>query len=126
MLRSCKYCGSIHDRSYQCPYKPVRKKEATYIDKFRRLRVWTNKSKEIRERDRHLCQMCIREFPARYTFTNIEVHHIVPIIEDWSKRLNNDYLISLCAPHHKLAEDGQIDRQTLIDIAKKQEENNKI
>ncbi|WP_066316934.1 HNH endonuclease [Bacillus sp. FJAT-29814] len=124
MLKSCKYCGGIHDRSYVCPRKPVRTKQPTYIDKFRRTRAWTNKSKQIRERDKHLCQVCIRKLhntQQQYNFTNIEVHHIVPIVEDWNKRLDDENLISLCSNHHKMADAGEIGRVELLEITKAQE-----
>src|SRR4051812_15779288 len=104
MLKSCSHCGSIHDRNYQCPSKPKRLKEPTYIDKFRWSRRWTNKRKQINERDKHLCQVCIRKLyntHQQYNFTNIEVHHIVPIAEDYHKRLDDDNLICLCSYHHK-------------------------
>ena len=29
MLRSCSYCGRIHDSKYKCADKPVRKKQIT-------------------------------------------------------------------------------------------------
>lgn len=124
MLKSCNYCGGIHDRTYQCPSKPNRKNKVTHVDKFRRLRVWTNKSKQIKQRDRHLCQICIRELyetQIKYNFTNLEVHHIVPIIEDWDKRLEDMNLITLCSFHHKMAEKGQIGKEELLSIVREQE-----
>jgi 5-methylcytosine-specific restriction protein A len=119
MLKSCKYCGGIHDRTYQCPSKPKRTKQPTYIDKFRRLRVWTNKSKQIRERDKHLCQICLRELyhtQIKYNFTNIEVHHIESLAEAWDKRLDDGNLICLCSYHHKMAEQGEISKSELLEI----------
>jgi predicted HNH restriction endonuclease len=121
MLKSCSYCGSIHPRTYQCPSKPKRVKEPTYIDKFRWSRRWTNKRKQINDRDRHLCQVCIRELhntQLRYNFTNIEVHHIVPLIEDFNLRLDDDNLICLCSMHHKMAERVEISRSELFGIVR--------
>ncbi|MCJ8008108.1 HNH endonuclease [Lederbergia wuyishanensis] len=125
MLKSCKYCGGIHDRKYKCPHKPKRTNyKTTYIDKFRWSKVWQKKRNHIKERDKHLCQVCIRELhntQLKYNFHNIEVHHIVPIAEDWNKRLDDDYLISLCKYHHELAECGEISREELLEIVKEQE-----
>lgn len=124
MLRSCKYCGGIHDRKYICPSKPVRTKVPTYIDKFRWSKSWQKKRKQINERDKHMCQVCIRELhntQTKYNFTHVEVHHILAIHEDWNKRLDDDNLVCLCAGHHKMAECGEISKGELLDIVKEQE-----
>jgi 5-methylcytosine-specific restriction endonuclease McrA len=116
VLKSCQYCGGIHARAYQCPSKPKRIKEPTYIDKFRWSRRWATKRKQINERDKYLCQVCIREHhhtQPKYNFTNIEVHHIIPIVENWNMRLEDDNLICLCSSHHKMAESGEIDKAVL-------------
>lgn len=126
MLRSCSHCGKIHDRKYNCPMKPKRNYKVTHIDKFRWSKSWQKKRKQINERDKHLCQICIREryhTQLKYNFTNIEVHHIVPIAEDWDKRLDDDNLICLCSSHHKMAEDGTITREELLEIVREQEGN---
>lgn len=63
MLKSCKYCGRIHDSKYICPNKPIRNKYKvnTEEDKFRNTYVWQKKRKYIKERDKGLCQVCIRK-----------------------------------------------------------------
>jgi len=79
------------------------------------------KSKWIRERDKYLCQVCLLELyntQNKYNFNNIEVHHIVPLIENWNKSLDDTNLISLCAYHHKMADSGQIPRDELIGIVR--------
>lgn len=99
MLRSCKYCGRIHDSKYQCSSRPVRRKIRTKQNSFRSTEAWKRKSLEIRERDKYLCQICMRKLygtTQQYNNREIEVHHIVPIAEDWDGRLDNDNLISLC------------------------------
>uniref|UniRef100_UPI0013DE6288 HNH endonuclease n=1 Tax=Mediterraneibacter glycyrrhizinilyticus TaxID=342942 RepID=UPI0013DE6288 len=52
---------------------------------------------------------------------NISVHHIVPIAEDWERRLDDENLITLCSKHHEMAERGEIKRKKLLSIAKEQE-----
>jgi 5-methylcytosine-specific restriction endonuclease McrA len=130
MLKSCSFCGGIHDRKYQCPKKPVRTKKITHVDKFRSTQAWQRKRKQIREdRDKHMCQVCIRELyntQQKYNFTNISVHHIVPVAEDYSKRLEDSHLITLCSYHHSLAEYGDISRGELLKIVEEQEEKNNI
>lgn len=117
MLKSCRYCGRIQPRNHECDAKPARQKKLTHIDKFRWTQAWKKKRAAIRDRDKNLCQLCIREQPVRYTFEDIEVHHIVPIHENWDKRLDDVNLISLCSAHHKQAEIGQILRDKLLRIA---------
>ena len=85
--------------------------------------MWTNKSIEIRQRDRYLCQVCLRNLYNTLDFLNhknVDVHHITPIEEDYNRRLDNDNLISLCRYHHKMADDGKIPRQELYKIAEEQ------
>lgn len=50
MLKSCKYCGRIHDSKYDCGKKPQRKKQGNEKDKFRWSRKWTEKREDIKER----------------------------------------------------------------------------
>lgn len=45
-----------------------------------------------------------------------EVHHIVPIEEDYSKRLDYDNLILLCPMHHNLVHERQSKLQTFMQI----------
>lgn len=125
MLKSCKYCGKVHDSRYDCGHKPVRRKKIrTTQNSFRSTQAWKQKSLEIRERDHYLCQVCLRNLYGtinRYNNRQIEVHHIVPLIEDYDRRLDNDNLISLCTMHHGMAEDAGIPREVLTEIARQQE-----
>lgn len=124
MLKSCSYCGGMHQRGQHCPSKPKQVYKVTYIDRFRKGRQWQKKRKDIVERDKYLCQICIRErhnTQLKYNFTNIEVHHITPVNEDWDKRLDQMNLISLCSYHHHMAERGAISRGELFDIVEEQE-----
>lgn len=103
-----------------CPYKRHRTKDRDYnADRFRKSTRWTNKSLQIRQRDKYLCQICIRKLYNTinvYTYKGVEVHHIVPINEDYDKRLDDDNLITLCQIHHKMADKGLIPREVLQNI----------
>ena len=116
---TCKYCGVVR-RGHQCPHrKTYHKKGNKKSDAFRKTKMWTNKSIEIRQRDRYLCQVCLRNLYNTLDFLNhknVDVHHITPIEEDYNRRLDNDNLISLCRYHHKMADDGKIPRKVLYDI----------
>lgn len=116
MLVSCSYCGGYHNRGYKCKAKPSRTKEHTSASKFRSKRIWTEKARAIKTRDKHLCQWCLTQ-DNKYTFEGLEVHHIIPISMDWSKRLDDYNLVTLCSYHHKMADKQQLDNGILFDIA---------
>ena len=116
---TCSRCGIVK-RGHICPYKTYRKKEKnTEADKFRKSKAWTNKSIEIRQRDRYLCRVCeanLYNTINQFNYNKLEVHHITPVAEEYNKRLNNDNLITLCNYHHKLAEAGEIPREELQNL----------
>lgn len=124
MLKTCSRCGIVPE-DHVCPYsiqrkykldKRYREEKNSPQDKFRKTYRWTKKAKEIKERDHYLCQVCIRDkYNTIYTYNynKLEVHHIIPLSEDYSKRLDNDNLITLCDYHHKMADDGVIPKKEL-------------
>lgn len=126
MLKSCKYCGRIHKKDFVCPMKPKTNKfKTSEADKFRWTKAWQKKRKEIKERDKHLCQVCIRKLYntiKKYNYDDLEVHHIIPIKEDYELRLEDTNLITICSYHHELAEKGDIPKDELLAIVKAQED----
>lgn len=125
MLRSCKHCGKIHDTKYDCGRKPIYKKATGgkgYF--FRKSEAWTKKSLEIRERDGYLCQICIRKLHntlRQYNYDTLSVHHIVPVNEEYDKRLDDTNLLTVCRMHHEMCEGGLISRTEQLEIAREQE-----
>ena len=114
MLKTCSVCGKIHDMNIVCK-RPTTKKE-TKANSFRKTNKWTEKSKSIRKRDKYLCKICLSgkyDTNYKYTHKELEVHHIVPIEEDYSLRLDSNNLITLCRMHHEMAEKGKISRDEL-------------
>lgn len=123
MLKSCSNCGRIHNRGERCPNKKERPrlKNATEMSRFRSSIAWQKTRREIKVRDKFMCQVCVTEkynTTLKYNFTNLEVHHIVPIFEDWNLRLDMNNCITLCRYHHELAEDGTISRKELMNLVK--------
>jgi len=116
MLVSCSYCGGYHNRGYKCKAKPSRTKEHTSASKFRSKRVWTEKARAIKKRDKYLCQWCLNQDHC-FSFQGLEVHHIVPISMDWDKRLDDYNLITLCSFHHKQADKQQLNNAILLEYA---------
>lgn len=123
--KACIYCGKIHDRKIICGNKRKRlmKVRNTRADKFRSSAEWQHKRHEIKERDMYLCQVCIRSVGLDvnpYAKSNVSVHHIIALQQNFDKKLDNDNLITLCAYHHKQADDGKISVQTLQKIVAEQ------
>lgn len=112
MKRTCSYCGMIHEMGFECPKKPVYKKDnADYIIRFRNSYKWKVKREEIKKRDLYLCQGCLHGWNGverRLNGDSLQVHHIEPINKAWDKRLDNDNLITLCPHCHALAEESGI------------------
>lgn len=124
MLRSCQYCGKIHDSKFICSQKPQRKKYNTEANKFRNTNKWHIKREEIKKRDLYLCQICIRELYNtinKYNTEDLQVHHNIPLKEDYNKRLDNNNLITLCKYHHEMCECGKIPREEIQGIINEQE-----
>ena len=113
---TCSKCGIV-PRGHKCPYKTYKKKAYdTEADKFRKSKRWTNKSTEVRQRDRYLCKVCMANLYntiQQLNFNEVEVHHIEKLNENFNKRLDNDNLITLCRYHHKMADDGKIPKEVL-------------
>lgn len=121
MLKTCKYCGRIHDIRHICQQKATRisannYRHGTAADKFRRSLAWTEMSRRIRARDFFMCLCCADGIPKDDgTFNtietdNISVHHIIPIEENYELRLDETNLISVCSSHHEACESQQISR----------------
>lgn len=125
MLKSCKYCGKIHDSKFDCGKKPIRKKiRHTKSSRFRSSQDWKDKAIEIKERDHYLCQICLRGLygaTRRINCNNLSVHHAKKIETDWDKRLDNNNLITVCDMHHRMCEDGTIPYGIVRDIIEEQE-----
>ncbi|WP_026887169.1 HNH endonuclease [Clostridium beijerinckii] len=122
MLKSCYRCGRVHEHSFKCQAMKVQRiKPNTIANKFRNTQAWKKKRKIVFDRDKGLCQLCIRNLYDTYgrIYNNsIEVHHIEPINENYDLRLEDSNLISLCTYHHKRADRGEISREVLKDIIK--------
>ncbi|KAK9680614.1 Phage terminase, small subunit [Popillia japonica] len=67
MLKSCQYCGRVHDVKHDCGKRPQPRKKKSEIDRFRWSPAWKSKRAEIRERDSHVCQVCIRGLWFRWS-----------------------------------------------------------
>lgn len=120
MLYACSRCGKIHPWG-QCPKGPkperiYKKKERTAVVRFRSSAAWQRKQKEILQRDRYLCKMCLAR--GVLTTKNLSVHHIIPIRENDKLKLVDDNLITLCGRDHAIVEDDVSFRPVLQQLVK--------
>ena len=118
MYKSCSRCGKIHDSNFKCNVGKVYIKDNEH--KLRSTNKWTQKSLEIRERANYLCEVCRDE--GKITYENLEVHHITKVRDDESLLLDNYNLICLCQEHHKQADKCMIDKDYLLSLAKRRED----
>lgn len=117
MFKACSRCGKIHAQGHRC-YANSRNydKHDAETRKFRNSKEWKHKAEEIKERDKFLCQICLKN--NIFNFKELSVHHITPIAENQALRLENSNLITLCEKHHKECERGKIPRteqQAIVD-----------
>ena len=117
MYKTCSRCGKIHKHGETC-YKNSRNyyKADPEVRAFRNSTAWKDKTEEIRTRDKQLCVICFSK--NIYNYKMLSVHHITPLQEDWSRRLDNDNLITVCEEHHRQCEQGKISRSEQYKILK--------
>lgn len=117
MYKSCTRCGRVHDAAYKCTLRYPNPRGLE--DKLRSQRKWTKKSLEIREASQNLCAVCREE--GKFTYDDLEVHHIEKLRQAPEKLLDDDNLICLCTFHHKLADEGKLDPDYLRELARKRQ-----
>ena len=116
MLKTCIYCGRVHPKGFVCPHKPkTQNKYDKQIDVFRGSSQWKSKRAHIFKRDLYMCRVCLEN--GIYCSGDLSVHHITPIASDYSRRLDDDNLITLCSYHHEAAEKGEIPSEHLRALA---------
>lgn len=123
MLKACSYCGGIHEG--ECPHKPKRNYKQEHANasdsrrkerKFRSSVEWQDCRRDILDRDKHLCRLCLHEDNYISVGERLDVHHIEPLHEAWKKRTDEKNLITLCKMHHYKADHGEYKREYLKKI----------
>nr|DAZ39092.1 MAG TPA: NinG recombination protein [Caudoviricetes sp.] len=117
MLKACGYCGKIHDINTTCPKKPARHYHKTTTDKLRNTYRWQRKREQIRQDAHHMCEMCKAE--GIITTKGLEIHHIIKLSQAPDLLTDDDNLVCLCVPHHKQADNGEINPIYLKQLAQK-------
>lgn len=111
--RYCQVCGKIHEG--RCKRECISGERNSQADKFRNTQLWKRTAKLILERDFHCCRVCLAA--GMLTNRSLSVHHIVPLAEDYERRLDEGNLITLCPFCHAKAERGGISRARLFELA---------
>lgn len=135
MLRSCPYCGRIHDMTMVCLKKQeaLDKREASRNHKrtdgadvkFRNTSRWRQIRDYVYHRDRCLCLCCLAELEGtdiKYNTEDLSVHHIIPLREDLSRSADASNLITVCRLHHEMCEVGAIPRDVQLKLAELSEQ----
>ena len=118
MYKACSKCGKLHSYNYKCnASRPIRNDNES---KLRNKNKWHKKSEEIREASNYLCSICKEE--GRYNYKHIEVHHIDKLRDRPDRLLDNYNLVALCIEHHRLADEGKIDKDYLFKLARDRED----
>lgn len=135
MLRSCPYCGRIHEMALICEKKQeaLDKREAARNKKrtdgadvrFRNSSRWRQIRDLVYHRDRCLCLCCMAELEGtdvKYNTEGLSVHHIVPLREDLTRGADTSNLITVCRTHHEMCEEGAIPRAIQVKLAQLSEQ----
>ncbi|QOY37054.1 HNH endonuclease [Anaerobacillus isosaccharinicus] len=114
-LKPCSksHCPNLTYETYCDQHKSVKAENNRYYDKYHRSdrskkfyhsKAWKRVRELIKIRDNGLCRHCLEN--KRITVGTI-VDHIIPLEQDWDKRLHEDNLQLLCQSCHnkKTAED---------------------
>lgn len=104
MMRYCNYngCNRRIDRGLYCDEHKPKRKHQSKNKPFYRSPEWQRMREYIYERDGGCCKEC-----GRFVFgRQAHIHHIVPISENPSLKLDPNNLILLCESCHKKVEEG--------------------
>lgn len=105
--RLCTVCGRVHTGRCKAGY--AEKQRNSQADKFRNTQLWKRTARAILERDFHCCRVCLER--GRLVNRGLSVHHITPLAEDFSLRLDETNLITLCRICHDQLEAGPFSRR---------------
>ena len=115
MLRSCQWCGKVHDSRIDCGHRPKKIFQRSADEMGRYTSAWIRKSHDIKERSKWLCAICLDE--GVLTYDGLETHHIIKIVDRPDLLLEDSNLICLCSRHHREADRGEIEPERLRRLA---------
>ena len=119
MWKACSRCGKIHPANYKCNVGKVYR--GGEERRLRNKNIWHEKSRDIRESSHYLCAVCKDQ--GIITYKDVEVHHIEKLKDREDLLLDDENLVCLCRYHHKMADEGKIDKDYLKGLAKERDSN---
>ena len=115
MLKSCKYCGRVHDSKYDCGRKPKKINRRQSGEMFRYTSTMKKKSEDVKKAASYLCEHHL--YCGEIVYKELETHHIIKLQERPDLATEDSNLICLCRNCHEKAEKGEISPQLLREIA---------
>ena len=115
MLKSCKYCGRIHDSKFDCGRKPKKVNRRHTGELIRYTSKMKKKSEEIKAAADYMCEY--HRYKNEIVYTELETHHIIKLQQRPDLALEDSNLICLCRNCHEKAEKGEISPRLLRKIA---------
>lgn len=105
LVRYTRYCTRHQEKAqkrYQQRQQEANKhynrhKRDKQIERFYRSTAWRMVRVQALSRDHYLCKDCLEQHRITSAVT---IHHIIPIRDDWSKRLDINNCRSLCDACH--------------------------
>ena len=113
MYSTCVWCGKrVPFGTSRCPecakdYEAIKRRRAERkadrdeIQRFRSSQAWRDMRDAILEKYHYICQDCLEQGKTPIGVAT-EVHHIIPLYVDFSKRLDEDNLRPLCHDCHEV------------------------
>ena len=102
--KRCPECQEIYNRFLETKankerYKKYQNNRTDYREQnFYKSKEWKALRQRVKARANGLCELCLKE--GRISYYK-DIHHIIPIKEDWNKRLDISNLICVCRDCHK-------------------------
>ena len=121
MLKACSICGRIHKRGEICPKAAKRRYLRREEERGRYTYAFAKLSQQIKARQSQLCPLCLLAGDLRPN--PLETHHIEKIVDRPDLLLDDANLIALCNEHHRQADEGEIGKPVLRDLAAERDES---
>lgn len=99
LCEQCKTKADLERKQNIKHYKKTTFERDSKYNKFYKSAEWERLRQVAIARDNGLCQRCLEYNTITPAHT---VHHIIPVKDNWDKRLDIDNLISLCPSCHQI------------------------
>lgn len=113
-LIKCSYCNKIHDKYEDCDakLKHKQKHKQNYNEEYNKCynsKNWKRVREEVLKENNYCCEICMQLGVANYK--DIQVHHVIKIIDNEDLMFDKSNLIVVCRQHHR-----EIEGKTLKEV----------